>query len=100
MIRKERRNELRYPVQQPAFVKLQGGNGREVKTVTLNVSTRGLQLRCYEPVALNSKVTVTVRLPNGLPLVGVGEVLRVERQPTAGAFLIAVRCDAPLEISR
>ena len=100
MIRKERRNERRYPVQQPAVVKLQGGNGRQVATVTQNVSTRGLLLRSEAPINLRSKIAITVRLPNGLPLEGAGEVVRVEQLPAGEAILIAIRCDTPLEISR
>ncbi len=99
MIEKERRSERRYPVQQPAFVILQDGNGLEVKTVTQNVSTRGLMLRSDTLIPLGSKVAVSVRLPNGLPLEGAGEVLRVEPLFRDEGFLITVKCDAPLEIS-
>ena len=100
MFGKGRRTDCRYYFQQPAFVRLQGGNESEVETVTENVSTHGLLLRCQAPIALGSKVKVIVRFPNGLPLEGVGDVSRVEQPSPEGAFLIAVRCEAPLKILR
>ena len=96
----ERRNERRYPVQQPAFVRLKGGNGHEIDMVAQNVSTHGVLLQCEEPIPLRSKIEVTLRFPNALPLQAPGEVLRVEQPSSGGAFLIAVRCDAPWEFSR
>jgi len=97
MFRKERRSQHRYPVKQPASVRLQGENGREVAAVTQNVSTRGLLLRCEEAIPLRSKIEVTVRLPVGLPLEGSGEVLRVQQSSAGAAFLVAIECEAPLE---
>ena len=94
------RSERRYPVQQTAFVRLQSGNEHEVAAVTQNVSTRGFLLRCEALIPLRSKVEVTIHLPNGLPLKGAGEVLRMEQSSAGRAFLIAVRCEAPVEISR
>jgi len=100
MFLKERRSEPRYLVQERALLKVEGGNGSEVPTVSENVSAHGLLLRCEAPVALGSKVKVILRFPNGVTLEGAGQVSRVE-QPSAGpAFLIAVRCEAPLIISR
>ena len=98
MFQKERRSEFRYPVQQPAFLKVEDGS--EVVTVSENVSTHGLLLRCESLIALSSKVQIDLRLPNGLPLEGRGEVLRVEQPSAGGTFLIAVKCEAPLRISR
>jgi hypothetical protein len=98
MFQKERRSERRYLVQQPAFLKLEDGS--EVVTISQNVSTYGLLLRCESLIALRSRVKIDLRLPNGLPLEGRGEVLRVEQPSAGGAFLIAVRCEEPLEISR
>jgi PilZ domain-containing protein len=100
MVEKERRTERRYYFQQPAFVRLQGGNGNEVETITENVSTHGLLLRCKAPIALGSKVHVTLRSSSCLPLEGVGDVLRVVQPFAGGAFLIAVGCQTPLEIVR
>ncbi len=94
------RTERRYFFKQPAFVRLQGGNGTEVETVTENVSAHGLLLRCKAPIALGSKVQVTLRFPRCLPLEGVGDVLRVVQPFAGGAFLIAVGCQTPLEIVR
>src|SRR5712664_1721520 len=89
MFRDERRSERRYPIRQPAFVKFQTGERREVETVAQNVSARGLLLRCETLISVRSKIEVTLHFPNALPLEGAGEVLRVE--PSAGgAFLIAV----------
>ena len=99
MFREERRSERRYPIRQAAFVKSQTGEGREVETVAQNASAHGLLLRCETRIPIRSKIEVTLRFPDALPLEGTGEVLRVE--PSAGgAFLIAVRCEAPWDFSR
>jgi hypothetical protein len=101
MFGKERRTERRYYFQQPAFVRLQRVNGSEVETVTENVSTHGLLLRCEALVALGSTVKVILSLPYGSSLLeGAGQVSRVEKPSAGGAFLIAVRCEEPLKISR
>jgi PilZ domain len=100
MFGKERRTERRYYFQQPAFVRLQLVNGSDVEIVTENVSTHGLLLRCKASIALRSRVKVTLHFPNGLPLEGRGEVLRVEPLSAGGALLIAVRCEAQLKILR
>jgi hypothetical protein len=102
MFLKERRSERRYPVKQPALVRSRCGDGLELETITQDVSTRGLLLRCASPILLGSKLAITVHLPNGLPLEGVGEVLRAEQLSGGGhfPFRIAVRCEAPLEIRR
>ena len=100
MFREERRSERRYPIQQPAFVRLQEGSESEVETVVQNVSAHGLLLRCEALIPLRSKRQVTLRFPNALPLQATGEVLRVKQPPAGGAFLIAVRCEAPWEFSR
>ena len=100
MFQNERRSERRYLVQEPTLLKVEGGNGSEVVTVSENVSAHGLLLRCEALVALGSRVKVILRFPNGVTLEGAGQVSRVE-QPSAGrAFLIAVRCEAPLTISQ
>jgi hypothetical protein len=96
MSQEERRSERRYPVQQPASVRFVAEGPSEVTAVAENVSTRGLLLRSESPIPLHSKVEVTVSLPEGPPLKGAGEVLRVEQPPSGGAFLVAVVCDAPL----
>ena len=96
MFQPERRSERRYLVQEPAFLKVEDGS--DVVTVSQNVSTYGLLLRCESLIALRSKGKIDLRLPNGLPLEGRGEVLRVEQPSAGGAFLIAVRCEAPLKI--
>ena len=100
MFRKERRSEHRYPIRQSAFVKFQTGERSEVETVAQNVSAHGLLLRCETLIPIRSKIEVTLRFPNALPLEGAGEVLRVEQPPGGGAFLIAVRCGAPWDFSR
>jgi PilZ domain-containing protein len=99
MFREERRSERRYLIRQPAFVRFKGTTTDEVETVAQNVSAHGLLLRCETLIPLRSKIEVTLRFPNALPLEGAGEVLRVE--PSAGgAFLIAVACEAPWDFSR
>jgi hypothetical protein len=100
MFREERRSERRYPIRQPAFVRFQGGNEGEVETVAQDVSAHGLLLRCETLIPVRSKIEVTLRFPNALPLEATGEVLRVEQPPAGGAFLIAVRCEASWEFSR
>jgi PilZ domain len=84
MFGRDRRTERRYYFQQPAFVGLQDVNGSEVETVTENVSTHGLLLRCKVPIALGSKVGVIVRFPSRVPIEGAGDVLRVEQPSTEG----------------
>jgi hypothetical protein len=64
------------------------------------MSTRGLLLRSESAIPLHSHVEVTVLVPNGFPLKGAGEVLRVDQSSEGGTFLVAVLCNAPLEISR
>ena len=100
MSREERRSEHRYPIRQPAFVKFQAGEWGEVETVAQNVSASGLLLRSETLIPIRSKIKVTLRFPNARPLEGAGEVLRVEQAPAGGAFLIAVRCEAPWDFSR
>jgi hypothetical protein len=98
MFREERRSERRYPIRQPAFVKFQASGG-EVETLAQNVSAGGLLLRCETQIPC-SKIKVTLCFPNARPLEAVGEVLRVEQPSAGGAFLVAVRCEAPWEFSR
>jgi PilZ domain len=100
MFRREHRSERRYSVQQPALVRPQGGDGGEVASVTRNISAHGLLLQCETIIPLHSKLEVTVHLPNGLPLKGAGEVLRVEQPSPGAALLVALKCDAPLELLR
>jgi hypothetical protein len=52
-------------IESRGFSRLLGGNGSEVGTVTENVSTHALLLRCEAPIALGSKVKVTMRFPRG-----------------------------------
>ena len=99
MFREERRSERRYPIRQPAFVKFQAAGG-EVETLAQNVSVSGLLLRCETQIPMGSEIKVTLCFPDTLPLEGVGEVLRVEQPSAGGAFLVAVRCEAPWEFSR
>ena len=92
MFPKERRRERRYPIQQPAFVRLPGAAGREVEWATENISTHGVLLRSEVPIPVGSKIDVTLRLADTLPMQGEGEVLRLEKRYRDKAFLIAVRC--------
>jgi hypothetical protein len=100
MSREERRSERRYPIRQPAFVKFQAEERGEVEAVVQNVSAHGLLLRCETPIPIRSKVEVTLCFPNARPLVGAGEVLRVDQPAAVRGFLIAVRCEAPWEFLR
>ena len=100
MFRAERRSERRYPIRQSVFVKFQTGERPEVETVAQNVSAHGLLLRCEMPIPLRSRIEITLCFPNALPLEGAGEVLRVEQPSAGGAFLVAVKCEAPWEFSR
>jgi len=100
MFREERRSERRYPIRQPAFVRFQGKKTGEVETVAQNVSAHGVLLRCETLIPLRSKIAVTLRFPNALPLEAAGKVLRVEQPSAGGAFLIAVKCQAPWGFSR
>jgi hypothetical protein len=100
MFREERRSEPRYQIRQPAFVRFQGEHMGQVETVAQNVSAHGLLLRCETLIPLRAKIEVTLRFPNALPLEAAGEVLRVEQPSTGGAFLIAVKCQAPWGFSR
>jgi hypothetical protein len=81
-------------------VKFQTGESPEGEIVAQNVSAHGLLLRCETRIPIRSKIEVTLRFPNTLPLEGTGEVVRVEQPSASGAFLIAVRCEAPWEFSR
>jgi hypothetical protein len=100
MSREERRSERRYPIRQPAFVRFQGDKSGEVETVVQNVSAHGLLLRCETLIPLRSKIEITLRFPNTLPLKAAGEVLRAEQPSAGGAFLVAVACEALWEFSR
>ena len=99
MFPKERRNERRYTVQQPALVSLQQRDVR-IDSVARNVSTHGALLQCEMPIPVQSKIEVTLCFPNALPLQAPGEVLRVERPFSEGPFLIAVRCETSWEFLR
>jgi hypothetical protein len=100
MFREERRSERRYPIRQPAFVRFHGEEAGEVETVAQNVSAHGVLLHCETLIPRRSKIAVTLRFPNALPLEAAGEVLRVEQASEGGAFLIAVKCQAPWGFSR
>jgi hypothetical protein len=100
MFREERRSERRYPIRQSASVRFQGKKRGEIETIARNVSGHGLLLRCEKLIPLHSKIEVTLRFPNALPLEGAGEVVRVEQPSAGGAFLIAVACEALWEFSR
>ena len=89
------RRERRYPLQQPAWVRVIGQNASAITTVTENVSNGGFLLRSEAPVPLNSKIEVTLVLPSGLQLRGAGQVVRVEQPLPGGIFLLAVTCDRP-----
>jgi hypothetical protein len=96
---KERRTERRYSCQQPAFLRTQSGDGIELEAVTENVSTHGLLLRCKTPIDLGSKVKIKLHFPTSVILESVGKILRVEPRFKEDT-VVAVRCEAPLEISR
>jgi len=100
MFREERRSEPRYPIRQPAFVRFQAEQMGRVETVAQNVSAHGVLLRCEKLIPLRSKIAVTLRFPNALPLEAAGKVLRVEQPSAGGAYLIAVKCQAPWGFSR
>jgi hypothetical protein len=100
MFREERRSERRYPIQQPALVRFREERTGEIETIAQNVSAHGLLLRSETLIPLRSKIKVTLRFPNALPLEATGEVLRVEQPSAGGAFLIAVACEVLWEFSR
>jgi len=100
MMGNEHRSDHRYHFQQPAFLKLQSGDGIEIEAVTENVSAHGLLLGCEATIAPGSKLKVKLHFPNCLMLEGLGEVLRVEPQTTEQAFRIAVKCEGAMEIAR
>jgi len=81
-------------------VRFQEEKTGEVEAVAQNVSAHGLLLRCETLIPLRSKIAVTLRFPNALPLQAAGEVLRVEQPSAGGAFLIAVACEAPWGFSQ
>jgi hypothetical protein len=99
MSEKERRTERRYSCQQPAFLGTQSRDGTELEAVTENVSTHGLLLRCKTPIDLGSKVKIKLHFPTSVILESVGKILRVEPRFKEDT-VVAVRCEAPLEISR
>ena len=99
MFPKERRRERRYPIQQPAFVRLQVAAG-EVESATENISTHGVLLRSEVLIPVGSKIEVILRFRDALPIEGEGEVLRLEKQPGGKAFLVAVRAVQPWEFLR
>ena len=96
----ERRSERRYPLRQPASVRLRGENERDIAAVTENVSTRGVLLRSDSEIRPGSKIEITLLVPNVPPLKGAGEVLRMAQQAAGGIFLMAVRCDHPFQFSQ
>ena len=78
MFPKERRRERRYPIQQPAFVRLQGAAG-EVESASENISPHGVLLRSEVLIPVGSKIEVILRFRDALPIQGEGEVLRLEK---------------------
>jgi PilZ domain len=101
MVENEHRTERRYYFQQSAFVTVQRSSESETETITENVSAHGFLLRCEAPVDLGSTVRVILSLPYGFSLLeGAGQVCRVEKPSAGEAFLVAVRCEEPLKISR
>ena len=94
------RSERRYAVRQFAWVRIVGQNATAIATITENVSNRGFLLRSDLPVALNSKIEVTLLLPSGPNLKGAGQVVRLEQSRAGETFLFAVMCDRPLEIDK
>ena len=96
MLQEERRSERRYAVHQPAVLRIDRVG--EIRTVTENVSNRGVLLRSALDIPAGSKVEINLLLPVGSQVKAVGEVLRVEQPSKDGPFLVAVRCDVPWEI--
>ena len=100
MLQQERRAERRYPVRQPAWIKVPGGEeSRDIAATTENMSTRGVLLRSPLAIPLGAKIELTLRLANGPQLRGTGEVLRVDPS-VEESFLVAVSYDVPLKIFR
>jgi hypothetical protein len=97
MLQQERRGERRYPVRQPAVVRIPNEN-REIATVTENLSNGGMLLRSDAEIPANSRIEIDLLLPAGPRVNGAGEVLRIEQPYRSGPFLIAIRCDVPWAI--
>jgi hypothetical protein len=96
--RKYRRFSLCYPVQ----VKFHDGNSLgELQAVTKNVSRGGLLLESTSAIGEHCPVSFTMHLQGGavvrvVPLVGEGEVVRVEPSGSGAGFAIAVKCKHPI----
>ena len=93
----ERRRERRFPVREPASVRLSPEDLIEITAISENLSTSGVLLRSASFVPRHSRVQVRIQLPTGAELRAVGEVVRVESSNVGEHFVIAVRCDFPFE---
>jgi len=92
--RKYRRFPLCYPVQ----VKFHDGDSvGELQAVSKNVSLGGLLLESASAIAEHCPVSFILHVQGGgvahpAPLVGEGEVVRVEPSRSGAGFAIAVKC--------
>jgi len=96
--RKYRRFSLCYPVE----VKFHDGNAvGELQAVSKNVSVGGLLLESGSAIAEHCPVSFIMHLQGDtlvrpVPLVGEGEVVRVEPSGSGAGFAIAVKCKRPI----
>jgi hypothetical protein len=100
MAQEERRSERRFPLRQPASLKFLEGNSIEFTAITENVSAHGALLQSETEIPVGVKAEITLLLPEAPPLKGAGEILRAERSPQGGTYLVAMHCNVPFRITR
>ena len=94
----DRRRDRRFIMSHPATVTFKKSPSADIAALTKDVSTGGVLLQAETPILEGSEVEVRIAVRTGAQLMGSGVVVRTS-QKGGRMFLIAVRCDMPLDFA-
>jgi PilZ domain len=103
--RPEQRKHRRFAVSYPVKVKWRLENSvSELQAVTKNVSVGGLLLETASPVPQDCPVDFIMTLHGGhvtrpIPVIGEGQVVRVEPHGPGAGFAVAIKCKREIELN-
>ena len=96
--RPERRQHRRFDLQYPVRLRFQLADvPGTINAISKNVAVGGLLLKTAVPIPQHTRVGFVMsieggRVPRPIHLVGDGEVIRLEPEPSGAGFAIAVEC--------
>jgi|SRR5579863_4639551 len=102
LARPERRRYRRFDLQYPVRLRLQlAGSPGQIEAVSKNAAVGGLLLRAAVTIPQRTPVgfVMTIhgeQVVHPIHLVGDGQVVRVEAEPSGTGFVIAVECTDPI----